>query len=182
MRLPMYMRFYGGNTRTYQGPWTTLLAVRSSMSGLWETGTYTKSKYPHLRPQWAQQQQQAVQQQGTSQSFTQPLYQPAPVRLAQHQAHFTQDETQNQEYTGSLDNYSFAGPETQGGSNIAHAFLTLHEQLGNRTHFDNEYCFTLRDQPCLLSRRVTHMMSLGNGWLTVGPAVTTAHSNTFFLA
>ena len=132
-------------------------------------------KFPQLKPQWArdvdtQQGQHPIGQQQATVQTGQPvvqgtqqqpgtIYQPVPLRpvgLEQsfpsqstyfsQQAHFTQE-------AGATTSFAFMGPSTEDDNDIAHAFLTVHELLGNRVRFNNEYCFTLRDQPCLMSTR-----------------------------
>lgn len=52
--------------------------------------------------------------------------------------------------------YSYLGPDSlppSSGADPDHAFPTLHDNLANRASFTDEYCYTLRDSPQLLSSR-----------------------------
>ena len=49
--------------------------------------------------------------------------------------------------------FSFQGPDTATHPSRNIAFPSLHETLGNRQLFSNEYCFTLKNDPLLLSLR-----------------------------
>ena len=110
-------------------------------------------RFPQLRPQWMRD------------IVAGSPATPAPTAPSRPQLHLAQDVHSlvhlEQDALGpdpaafSLDSYNFSGPDTpaEPPADTSHAFM-LHHHLANRSSFSNEYCFTLRDHPRLLSQRV----------------------------
>ena len=100
-------------------------------------------RFPHLRPPWAQPPEHRHAFDHTPRTVGTPG--------SSYSAHLAMDYLPVPP-APPMSEFAFQGPDNDQPS-TDFAFPTLHESLVNRSLFSNEYCFTLRDSPHLLSLR-----------------------------